>query len=217
MRLAVPAARFSAVANGPVLFPQVVSQRAVGAHPRQIARAGTKTPGTPADPERRQHRQPIGQDHRKRGPRGYDAGKKVKGRKRHLLVDTTGLLLKVVVHPANIQDRDGSRLLVESLNLQDWPRLRKLWADGAYGGSFEDWLMQRTGWTVEIVNKLPCEGFQALPRRWVIERTFAWLGKFRRLSKDYEALPRSEETWIYLAMTALMLARLGATAQAIAA
>ena len=121
------------------------------------------------------------------------------------------------MHAANIQDRDGGRLLVGSLNLQDWPRLKKLWADGAYRGSFEDWLTKQTGWTVQIVNKPPGAGFAVLPRRWVVERTFAWLGKFRRLSKDYEALPRSEETWIYLAMTGLMLARLGAVAKSMAA
>jgi len=141
----------------------------------------------------------------------------VKGRKRHLLVDTTGLILKALVHAADIQDRDGGRLLVESLNLQDWPRLKKLWADGAYSGSFEDWLAERTGWTVEIVGKEPGGGFHPLPRRWVVERTFAWLGKFRRLSKDYEALPRSEETWIYLAMTGVMLVRLDCAAERIAA
>ena len=123
----------------------------------------------------------------------------------------------MVVHAANIQDRDGGRLLVGSLNLEDWPRLKKLWADGAYSGSFEDWLTKQTGWTVEIVHKPPGGGFAVLPRRWVVERTFAWLGKFRRLSKDYEALPRSEETWIYLAMTGLMLARLGTVAKSMAA
>jgi len=132
-------------------------------------------------------------------------------------VDTTGLLLKAVVHPADIQDRDGGRRLVDSLNLEDWPRLKKLWADAGYRGSFEDWVTERTGWTVEIVEKPLGGGFQVLPRRWVVERTFAWLGKFRRLSKDYEALPQSEETWIYLAMSDLMLARLGAAAESVAA
>lgn len=141
----------------------------------------------------------------------------MKGRKRHLLVDTTGLILKAVVHAADIQDRDGGRLLVESLDLQEWPRLKKLWADGAYSGRFEDWVAERTGWIVEIVSKPPGGVFQVLPRRWVVERTFAWLGKFRRLSKDYEALPRSEETWIYLAMTGVMLARLACAAERMAA
>lgn len=132
-------------------------------------------------------------------------------------MDTTGLLLKAVVHAADIQDRDGGRQLVDSLKLEDWPRLKKLWADAGYSGSFEDWLTKRTGWTVEIVHKPPGGGFEVLHRRWVVERTFAWLGKFRRLSKDYEALPQSEETWIYLAMSNLMLARLGAAVESIAA
>lgn len=132
-------------------------------------------------------------------------------------MDTQGLLLKAVVHPANIQDRDGGRLLVGSLTLADWPRLQKIWADAGYRGRFEDWVMERTGWSIEIVEKPPGGGFQVLPRRWVVERTFAWLGKFRRLSKDYEALPLSEETWIYLAMTNLMVARSGRSARSKAA
>ena len=134
------------------------------------------------------------------------------GRKRHILVDTQGLLLKAIVHPASVQDRDGGRQLIGALKLEHWPRLKKLWADAGYRGSFEDWVSERTGWNVEIVNKPPSGGFQVLPRRWVVERTFAWLGKFRRLSKDYEALPRNEEAWIYLGMSNLMLARLGAEA-----
>ncbi len=121
------------------------------------------------------------------------------------------------MHAADIQDRDGGRQLGGSLKLEDWPRLKKLWADAGYRGSFEDWVSERTGWSVQIVKKPLGGGFQVLPRRWVVERTFAWLGKFRRLSKDYEALPQSEETWIYLAMTNLMLARLGTAVQSIAA
>ena len=215
--MALSAARFPALAHSAVLLSQVVQQRRLGTHPYTVARTGAASPGTPANSQCGQHRQPIGQDHGKGGPRGYDAGKKVKGRKRHILVDTQGLLLKAVVHAADIQDRDGGRQLVDSLNLEDWPRLRKLWADAGYRGSFEDWVTARTGWSVEIVEKPLGGGFQVLPRRWVVERTFAWLGKFRRLSKDYEALPQSEETWIYLGMTNLMLARLGAEAESIAA
>lgn len=132
-------------------------------------------------------------------------------------MDTQGLLLKAVVHAADIQDRDGGKLLVDSLKLEDWPRLKKIWADAGYRGRFEDWLGEHTGWSIEIVKKPLGGGFQVLPRRWVVERTFAWLCKCRRLSKDYEALPESEETWIYLAMTNLMLARLGKNAQSRAA
>jgi putative transposase len=145
----------------------------------------------------------------------------VSGRKRHILVDTEGLLLKVRVHPANIQDRDGARLLLTLLNVV-FPRLAMLWADAGYQGRCADWIRILLGWTVEIVRKAPKRiwwpvdqeppalptGFQVLKRRWVVERTFAWLGRYRRLSKDYEGLERTEEAWIYLAMIRLMLVRL---------
>ena len=143
------------------------------------------------------------------------------GRKRHILVDTTGLLLKVLVHPANVQDRDGAKLLLGTLD-DGLPRLAKLWADAGYQGPCASWIRETLGWEVEIVRQPPkrvwCPadseppprptGFQVLPRRWVVERTFAWLGRYRRLSKDYEVLPITEEAWIYLGMSRLMLARL---------
>lgn len=143
------------------------------------------------------------------------------GRKRHILVDTTGLLLKVHVHPADIQDRDGARLLLAMLGAV-FPRLAMLWADAGYQGRCADWIRIMLGWKVEIVRKPPTRvwwpadsdppriptGFQVLKRRWVVERTFAWLGRNRRLSKDDEVLPRTEEAWIYLAMIQLMVARL---------
>ncbi len=143
------------------------------------------------------------------------------GRKRHILVDTEGLLLKVRVHPANIQDRDGAKLLLILLNAL-FPRIAMLWVDAGYQGRCADWIRLMLGWTVEVVRKAPKRiwwpldqeppplptGFQVLTRRWVVERTFAWLGRYRRLSKDYEALPSTEEAWIYLAMIRLMVARL---------
>lgn len=143
------------------------------------------------------------------------------GRKRHLLVDTTGLVLTVRVHPADVADRDGAKLLLAPLGTQ-FPRLAHLWADAGYRGSFTDWVTATLTWRVEIVRKprrwvwWPADsepppmptGFQILPRRWVVERTFAWLGRYRRLSKDYEVLPATEEAWIYLAMCRLMVARL---------
>jgi transposase len=145
----------------------------------------------------------------------------VNGRKRHILIDTTGLLLKVVVHPADVQDRDGAKLLLTGL-AERFPRLAKLWVDAAYQGPCATWIAETLGWTVEVVRKPSAwvwvgpgqepptrpAGFQVLPRRWVVERTFAWLGRYRRLSKDYEVLPATEETWIYLAMSRLMTARL---------
>ena len=142
------------------------------------------------------------------GPRGYDAGKKVKGRKRHIVVDTQGLLLAVAVHPANIQDRDGAKLVLQRL-LGRFPRLERIWADGAYAGKLVQWAQRCGGWKLELVRRpVQQHTFQVLPRRWVVERTFAWLGRQRHLSKDYEALPETSESWVYTAMTGLMLRRL---------
>ena len=140
--------------------------------------------------------------------RGFDAGKKVMGRKRHILVDTLGLLLVVVVTAASIQDRDGARLLLGKLGGVG-KKLRKLWVDGGYQGALVDWVAQRFRFHLALV-KRPKEqkGFAVLPRRWVVERTFAWLSHNRRLSKDYERLAHSSEAFIYIAMTRIMLKRL---------
>jgi putative transposase len=146
------------------------------------------------------------------GPRGYDAGKKVKGRKRHLLVDTLGLILAVVVHPANIQDRDGAKLVFEKVRGK-LRRLSLVWADGGYAGQLIQWLADFCHWTLQIVKRCDkATGFHVLPRRWVVERTFGWIGRCRRLSKDYEADPRSSEAMVYIAMIQLMLRRLTRTA-----
>jgi putative transposase len=143
------------------------------------------------------------------GVRGYDAGKKVNGRKRHLLVDTLGLVLMVIVHAANIQDRDGAKLLLERVQGR-FPRLRLIWADGGYAGKLIDWVKTVFRWVLEIVKRSDdVKGFQVLPHRWVVERTFGWLGRYRRLSKDYEGLPESSEAMIYIAMIHLMVRRLG--------
>jgi putative transposase len=146
------------------------------------------------------------------GPRGYDAGKKVTGRKRHILVDTLGLLLLVCVHAANVQDRDGARLLLRPLRRQfGW--LRCIWADSGYAGKLVAWvraLRPARGTRLEIV-KRPCVSrFVVLHHRWIVERTFAWLGRFRRLSKDYERTTSSSESYIYLGMIRLMTRRLAA-------
>jgi putative transposase len=143
------------------------------------------------------------------GVRGYDAAKKVKGRKRHILVDTIGLLLIVVVHTANIQDRDGAKLVLEQIK-GNLSRLELIWADAGYSGKLVDWVNSACGWILEIVKRSDdVKGFQVLHRRWVVERTFAWLGRYRRLSKDYEMLPESSQALIYAAMIHLMVRRLG--------
>jgi putative transposase len=143
------------------------------------------------------------------GISGYDAAKGVKGRKRHLLVDTTGLVLSSFVTPAGTQDRDGACRLLAGLKPRE-PRLARIWADGAYSGrALAEWCEECGGWTLEVVKKRDgAEGFEVLPRRWVVERTFAWLGRQRRLSKDYERKVQTSEAMIQIAMSRLMLARL---------
>ncbi len=122
-----------------------------------------------------------------------------------------GLLLAVVVHPANIQDRDGAKLVIDKLTGR-FPRMRLVWADAGYAGKLIEWVWALTGWALEIV-KRPRDShhFQVLPRRWVVERTFAWLSRCRRLSKDYEALSDTTEVWTHIAMIHLMLRRLAPT------
>jgi putative transposase len=156
------------------------------------------------------------------GPeRGYDGAKRLAGRKRHILVDTNGLVLAAKVHSADLPDRDGGRRVVGEGSGR--PRLELLWADGAYTGGFREWLRRHFGWRLEVphhpdrqlwrygLEEKP-RGFQLLPRRWVVERTFAWLGLSRRLSKDYERLPETGEAMIYGAMSRIMLRRLARVA-----
>lgn len=159
------------------------------------------------------------------GPeRGFDGGKKINGRKRHILVDTLGLVLKARVHAADITDRDGAKPLLESIKGL-FPRLGHIWADMGYRGAVIDWIKQHLGWTVEVVKRPskwvrcpideeppPMPRFTVLKRRWVVERTFAWLGQSRRMSKDYEYLPETSEAMIYAVMIRLMLKRLAAPA-----
>ncbi len=145
----------------------------------------------------------------KGGPRGFDAGKKVQGRKRHLVVDTLGHILAVVVHPANQQDRDGAKPTLE-IALKRHPTLQKCWADGGYRGSLVEW-SKELGLDLEIVMK-PEGGFAVLPRRWVVERTFGWIVRNRRLRCDYEGTAESTVGYVLLAMIRVMVRRLGATA-----
>ena len=133
------------------------------------------------------------------------------GRKRHIVVDTMGLLLAVVVHAANVQDPHGAKLVLAKLRGR-FPRLKLIWADGMYGGKLIDWAYAFGGWLIEVVKRTTnSHSFKVLPRRWVVERTFGWLGRNRRLSKDYEELTESSEAWIHIAMIHLMLKRLRPT------
>ena len=119
-----------------------------------------------------------------------------------------GLLIGLVVHAADIQDRDGAKLLLEKLK-GNFSRLKLIWADGGYAGKLIEWTQQLGGWVLEIVKRSDdVKGFKVLPHRWVVERTFGWLGRYRRLSKDYEELTESSEAMIQIAMINLMLHRL---------
>jgi putative transposase len=142
------------------------------------------------------------------GIRGYDGGKRVTGRKRHLLVDTLGLMLGVLVTAASVSDPAGARKLLRSLG-GFCKNLRKIWADGAYRGELLDWVASHFRFRIEpVLRPEGQKGFQILPRRWVVERTFAWIDANRRLSKDYEVLTSTSEAMIYIAMTRLLIRRL---------
>ena len=143
------------------------------------------------------------------GVSAYDGNKKIKGRKRHLLVDTLGNLLEVVVTAANLNDREGAKLLLTKVERQIALRLLKIWADKGYQGDLQDWFMKEWQISLEIVSaQAGQKGFAVQPRRWVVERSFAWLGKYRRLSKDYERDTLSSEAFIYLASISTLLKRI---------
>jgi putative transposase len=135
---------------------------------------------------------------------GYDAGKKTKGRKRHLLTDTEGLLLDVQVHSAGIQDRDGAKILLRHAK-HTLETIEKIFADGGYAGKLIAWVQKKFGITLEIVKRNELHKFVVLPIRWIIERTNAWVSKARRLAKDYERKTLNQESMIYVRMIQLML------------
>src|ERR1700741_5400499 len=143
------------------------------------------------------------------GPRGYDAAKKVKGRKRHIVTDTCGFLVGAEVHPADVQDRDGAVLVIEAIH-QLFPRLRHLFANSVYNGTnLREALAKFGKWTIEIVKRAAdATGFQLLPRRWVVERTLAWLNRNRRPAKDFGASIASPKAGVYIASVQLLIRRL---------
>ncbi len=143
-----------------------------------------------------------------RGVRGYDGGKRLTGRKRHLLVDTMGLLLAVVVTAASVSDPAGARQLFGTLR-GIGGKVRRVWTDGTYRGTLEEWVLEHTRFVLTpVLRPEGSSGWVLLARRWVVERTFAWLTQCRRLRIDYETLPESSEAMIYLAMIRLMIRRL---------
>lgn len=143
------------------------------------------------------------------GPRGFDAGKKIKGRKRHILTDSNGFLVMAIVHAADIQDRDGAPDLLTKAR-RPFPWLRHVFADGGYAGQKLRAALKKIGeWTIEIVKRSDtAKGFEVLPRRWVVERTFAWLNRQRRLAKDFEASIQSALAWLMIASVRLLMQRL---------
>jgi transposase len=147
-----------------------------------------------------------------RPSRGYDAGKKINGRKRHIAVDTTGLLLTVLVTAASVQDRDAAKPLLWNLR-KAFPQIRLAWADGGYAGKLVTWSRTALKLTLEIVKRPDdLHAFKVLPRRWVVERTLAWITRHRRTVRDYERLPAHHETYVYWAMIIVMTRRLARAA-----
>jgi putative transposase len=144
------------------------------------------------------------------GERGFDGGKQVKGRKRHILVDTLGNLLKVIVTVANMSDGKAAIELLKLLPTALFKRLKRIWADGGYRGEFVEWVTQKFNKIIVDITLRPDDqkGFEVIPWRWVVERTFAWLGAYRRLSKDFEFFREHSESMIYLASIHRLLKRL---------
>jgi transposase len=144
---------------------------------------------------------------------GYDAGKKIKGRKRHILVDTLGLLLSVAVHSADIQDRDGAALVLDKRTRVLFPFIERIFADGGYQGPRVRATAARTGtWVIEIVKRSDAHRFVVMPKRWIVERTLAWISRNRRLARDFERYARTVAAFIRLAMIRIMLKRLATNA-----
>ena len=139
---------------------------------------------------------------------GYDAGKKIKGRKRHIVTDTCGFLVLILVHAADIQDRDGAPDVLKAIR-QRFPWLRHIFADGGYAGQkLRDAMARHGDWTIEIIKRSDAaKGFEILPRRWVVERTFAWLGRCRRLAKDWETSIASSTAWALIASIRMLTRR----------
>lgn len=230
--LALPTNRFSALDDGLHVFPRVEAVGRVHPTERSAPRTGPWTCRQKSGTDRGDHRFPERQDFRKRGARGYDGGKKIKGRKRHLIVDTLGLLLKVKVLPANLSDREGGKQLLEELH-NEQPALKlHLYADGGYQGKWEAWVKSTLDFTVEIVKRsdfnvrgywLPAgqelteeqiktfrgyRSFEVVKKRWIVERSIAWMTFQRRLNREYDLLPDTTEAWVMLTFIRLMIRRL---------
>ena len=178
----------------------------MGADRQGAARTGAPGKGSKGHAYGGDRRFAVCEDGAKRGQRGYDAGKKIKGRKRHIAVDTEGNLLAVIVHSAGIQDRVAARAVLMRLFCR-FDSIAKVFVDGGYTGKLIGWAKEMFGYNVEVVKRNELHQFQVLPKRWIVERTFAWLNWSRRLSKDYELRHTSAETIIHIAFAHLLLRR----------
>jgi len=197
---------------GAFLFHAVGLERSLGAHPRGALCGGARSGGARGEPDGGYYRQPERQGGSKRGsaldPQGFDAGKKVTGRKRHILADTLGLLLGVSVLPAGIQDRDGARDLLRRVRRR-FPFITRVFADAGYQGPKMAKAIAATGsWKIEIVKRSELHRFVVAPKRWIVERTFAWISRNRRLARDFERYATTVAAFVRLAMIRLMLKRL---------
>jgi transposase len=181
-------------------------RRHLGADGQETARTGTLGEGSKRHAQRSHYRFAVCQDGTKRGRRGYDAGKKIKGRKRHIAVDTEGNLLAVIVLSAGIQDRVAARAVLLRLFCR-FDSITKVFVDGGYPGKLIGWANEMFAYDVEVVKRNELHKSQILPKRWIVERTFAWLNGSRRLSKDYELRHTSAETMIHIAFAHLLLRR----------
>ena len=204
--VAAVAGELSSVAELSPAVPRVARQRRLGADQRGTGEPEPSPPRPGLDTDDGHHRLAKRQNGVKRGQRGFDAGKKIKGRKRHIAVDRDGHLLAAVVHSAGVQDSAGAFGLLTRLH-ERVATVRTVFADGGYQGKLLPWAAETLGISMEIVKRTHDKGFQVLRKRWVVERSFAWLGWNRRLSKDYELNPKSAECFLFLASSHLLLKR----------
>jgi transposase len=212
------AQRLTAAQHGAWLVRALALRRRARPSALRALPTGSRVGGTRRQPHRRYRGQPERQERRKRGrhidPIGYDAAKKVKGKKRHIIVDTLGLMLGLDVTPADVQDRDGFLPLLKSVRRM-FVFLERLFADGAYSGTKTAAAAKRTGKVVlEIAHRSDtANGFVVVAKRWIVERTFGWLGRCRRLAKDVENLTRTQLALVQLAVIRLMTRRIARLCQ----
>jgi len=212
--MALPSQGFASAQHGLSLLLRLELERRARSHARRALREMPRAGGTRGLSNRRHHRQPKREERGKRGasidPHGYDAGKKIKGKKRQVLVDTQGLLLKGLVHSASLQDRDGGALLLADL-FGRFPFLERIFADSAYQGPILAKAVAKIlpSVTIEIVKRSDqAKGFVQLPKRWIVERSIAWLNRCRRLAKDWENLNITALAFLRFASIRLMLRKL---------